>query len=364
MQERAAAMSAPSPAVTVLMSVYNGERYLSECIDSILNQSFTNFEFLIINDGSNDSTVKIINSYNDPRIRLVHNKKNIGLTKSLNKGIKLVRGKYIARMDGDDISLPHRLETQLKCFDADPSLTLCAGRMRVIDQNGHVTGGIYPAFSNELLCWHLLCWHLLFGNQIAHSCVMVKKEALKKLGGYAEWARRTQDYELWSRMSLEYKMIVIPNTLVYWRYHQSGISQAYSEEQKQTELTICHYSLRRLTGLPINRDFSIHLRELVRCYNCSIKPYTIDALKQLNRVKLSFNDHYKPDLDTQTEIANKIQTAHLNLIRVALRQLSLRSLIVCFYVFITYPNRTILESIRLGCRLINKMLDHFQDRYK
>ncbi|MCK5642227.1 MAG: glycosyltransferase [Gammaproteobacteria bacterium] len=359
MQERAA-MSAPSPTVTVLMSVYNGERYLSECIDSILNQSFTNFEFLIINDGSNDSTVKIINSYNDPRIRLVHNKKNIGLTKSLNKGIKLVRGKYIARMDGDDISLPHRLEIQLKCFDADHSLTLCAGRMRVVDQNGHITGITYPTVSDKLLCWHLLSWHLLFGNQIPHGSVMVKKEALIKIGGYAEWAYTTQDYELWSRMCLKYKMIVIPTTLIHWRQHRSGITQNYSEEQRQSALTICHYSLRRLTGLPINRDFSIHLRELVRCYNCSIKPYTIDALKQLNRVKLSFDDHYKPNLDTQAELAKEIKAAHRNLIKLVVRQLSFRGVMVYLYVLITYPIMAIRESIRLGCRMLDKALNCFK----
>lgn len=345
-----------NPKVSVVMSVYNGEKYFREAIDSILGQTFTNFEFLIINDGSNDSTVKIINSYNDPRIRLVHNEKNIGLTKSLNKGIKLASCKYIARMDADDISLPHRLETQLKCFDADPSLTLCAGRMRVIDENGHVTGGIYPAFSNKLLCWHLLSWHLLFGNQIPHGSVMVKKEAIIKIGGYAEWAYTTQDYELWSRMCLKYKMVVIPTTLIHWRQHRSGITRNYSEKQRQTQLTIIYRSLQRLTGLPINRDFAIHLRELVRCYNYGIKPYTIDALKYLNRIKLSFDDHYKPDLDTQTEIANKIQAAHLNLIRVALRQLSLRSLIVCFYVFITHPTMAILESLRLGCTMLNKAL--------
>lgn len=195
MQKRAA-MSSPSPAVTVLMSVYNGERYLSECIESILNQSFTNFEFLIINDGSNDSTVKIINSYNDPRIRLVHNKKNIGLTKSLNKGIKLASCKYIARMDADDISLPHRLETQLKYFDDDASLTCCGCKFRVIDENGHFIWRIYPTVSDKLIGWELLSWHLLFGNEVAHGSVIIKKEALIGLGGMQKGPNepRTMNY--------------------------------------------------------------------------------------------------------------------------------------------------------------------------
>ena len=361
MQERAAAMSAPSPTVTVLMSVYNGERYLSECVESILNQSFTNFEFLIINDGSNDSTVKIINSYNDPRIRLVHNKKNIGVAKSLNKGIKLASCEYIAKMDADDISVSHRLETQLKYFDADPSLTLCASTMRVIDQNGRLTGEIYPAVSKKLLSWHILSWHLLFGNQIAHSSVMVKKETLMKLGGYGELSKRVLgEYELWSRISFEYKMIVIPKTLIYWRRHESGITQNYSKEQRQTQLTLIHYSLQRLTGLPTNRNLAIHLCELVRRHDFDIKPYTIDALKYLNRIKLSFDEHYKPDLDTQAELAKEIEAAHRNLIRLVVRQLSFRGVIVYLYVLITSPIMAIRESIRLGCRMLDKALNRFK----
>ena len=101
------------PMVTVLMSVYNGEKFLKEAMDSILTQTFTDFEFLIINDGSTDNSVKIIESYNDSRIRLINNEKNLKLIASLNKGISLARGKYIARMDCDDISSPMRLEKEV-----------------------------------------------------------------------------------------------------------------------------------------------------------------------------------------------------------------------------------------------------------
>ncbi len=105
------------PRVTVLMSVYNGEKYLREAIDSILNQTFKDFEFLIIDDGSTDSSADIIRSYTDFRIRLIQNEKNIGLTRSLNKGLKLAKGEYIARMDVDDISLPIRFEKQVSFLD-------------------------------------------------------------------------------------------------------------------------------------------------------------------------------------------------------------------------------------------------------
>src|SRR4030067_2802339 len=106
-----------SPKVTVLMSVYNGEKYLEKAINSILNQTFTDFEFLIVNDGSTDGSVKIIESYNDHRIRLVHNEANIGLINSLNKGLDLAQGEYVARMDCDDISLTERLPKKVSFLE-------------------------------------------------------------------------------------------------------------------------------------------------------------------------------------------------------------------------------------------------------
>ena len=112
------------PTVTVLLSVYNGERYLRESIESILNQTFTDFEFLIINDGSTDDSRRIISSYDDPRIQLIDNEQNIGLSQSLNKGLKLARGTYIARQDADDISEPERLAKQVSYMDRNPHIAL------------------------------------------------------------------------------------------------------------------------------------------------------------------------------------------------------------------------------------------------
>jgi len=108
------------PKVTVLMPVYNAEKYLKEAIGSILGQSFSDFEFLIINDGSTDSSVKIIKSYDDPRIRFIANEKNLGVIPTLNKGFALAQGEFIARMDADDISLPKRLELQADFMDKHP----------------------------------------------------------------------------------------------------------------------------------------------------------------------------------------------------------------------------------------------------
>ena len=121
-----------NPLVTVLMSVYNGEKYLERAIKSILNQTFKDFEFLIINDGSTDNSVKIIQSFNDLRLRLIHNESNIGLIKTLNKGLKLSNGKYIARMDCDDISLPKRLSIQASFMEKYPEIGVCGSWVKII----------------------------------------------------------------------------------------------------------------------------------------------------------------------------------------------------------------------------------------
>jgi len=113
------------PKVTVLMPVYNGEKYLNEAIDSILGQTFKDFKFLIINDGSTDGTADILKSYKDSRIKVTNNEKNIGLTKSLNKGLKMAKSEYIARMDADDISLPTRLQKQVEFMDSHPKVGVC-----------------------------------------------------------------------------------------------------------------------------------------------------------------------------------------------------------------------------------------------
>ena len=155
--------------VSVLMSVYNGDRYLREAIDSILNQTLDNFEFIIIDDGSTDASNQIIKSYRDPRLKMVKNKENIGLTKSLNIGIGLCCGEYIARMDADDISLPKRLEIQYKFMDDHPEVGICGTLNRGIENN-KVGISKYPEDHDSIYCM------LLFQNVFDHSTLMMSKK--------------------------------------------------------------------------------------------------------------------------------------------------------------------------------------------
>ena len=159
------------PKVTVLMSVYNGEKHLREAIDSILNQTFGDFEFLIINDGSTDRTADILQSYQDSRIKIIHNEKNIGLTKSLNKGLKLAKGEYLARMDADDISYPNRLEVQYEYMEKNPNVGIVGSWNDVIDDIGNTIGFWKCNYSSEEIYYILN-----FRNCLTHCSVLFKKE--------------------------------------------------------------------------------------------------------------------------------------------------------------------------------------------
>jgi len=138
------------PVISVLMPVFNAEKDLRQAIDSILNQSFTDFEFLIINDGSTDDSVNIIRSFTDPRIRLIQNPQNLGLVPTLNRGLAEACGKYIARMDADDISEPERFASQIVLLEKTPA-DICGGLFRIIDSEGKVTGNVSVPFQSDEL---------------------------------------------------------------------------------------------------------------------------------------------------------------------------------------------------------------------
>jgi len=218
-----------NPRVTVLMPVYNGETYLAEAIESILNQTFTDFEFLIIDDGSTDNTWDILSNFNDSRIRLVKNNQNMGITKTLNKGLQLARGNYVARMDADDICFPERLQRQKAFLDENLNFAMVGSWIEVIDEIGRKIKRIrFPIVS------YLLRWRLLYTNTFAHSAVMFRKNAVLGISGYLDNCRHAEDYDLWSRLSMHWEVANIPAVLVSWRFCEESISVKNAKKQKET----------------------------------------------------------------------------------------------------------------------------------
>jgi len=226
-----------NPKITVLMSVYNGEKYLREAMDSILNQTFKDYEFIIVNDGSTDRTLGILQSYRDPRIRIINNQENIGLTKSLNEGLKLAKGEYIARQDADDLSLPGRLARQLSFMEAHPEVGGLGTWADIIDAQGKRLRTVQgPANHDEI------CAHLLIHNPFVHTSMFVRRQTLEKAGGYQENLRYAQDYDLWWRLSQVRRVAVIPQALVQRREHIPG-GIAHQHVREQTE-SACQTALK------------------------------------------------------------------------------------------------------------------------
>ncbi|MDZ7587408.1 MAG: glycosyltransferase family 2 protein [Patescibacteria group bacterium] len=216
-----------NPKITVLMPVHNGERYLRKAIYSVLNQSFKDFEFLIINDVSTDNSKKIILSYDDKRIRYIENKKNLGLTKSLNNGLKITKGEYIARQDADDVSAPERLEKQLRFLDTYPDYAVVGSFTKIIDEKSKVICQLErPIYFPEIKR------ALMIDNCITHGSVMIRKKCLLKIGFYDEEMKRSQDYELWLRLSEKYKLATLSEYLYSWRRHKENIEAKFLSEQK------------------------------------------------------------------------------------------------------------------------------------
>ena len=233
-----------NPKVTVLMSVYNGEKYLQEAIDSILGQTFKDFEFLIVNDGSTDKTEEILKSYNDPRIKIIDNEKNIGLTKSLNKGLKLTRGEYIARMDADDVSMPERLEKEVVFLDNNKNMGLVGTYYFETNENGKVLYITRPLNDSKALKEKLLMI-----NQFGHGSVMFKKECIEKVGLYRREFKSAQDYDLWLRISEKYNIANLPEPLYKRRLNIDSISVNKKKQQdKYAKLAIEFSKERKLFG--------------------------------------------------------------------------------------------------------------------
>jgi len=208
-----------NPKVTVLMSVYNGEKYLREAIDSILAQTFKNFEFLIVNDGSTDKTAEILKSYKDSRIKIISNEKNIGLTKSLNKGLKAAKGNYIARQDADDVSMPERLEKEVEFLEQNRNVGLVGTDYLFINEKGKVVH-IVKCLNGS----RELKEKLLEGNQFGHGSVMLRRECIDEVGTYREEFKFAQDYDFYLRIAEVYDVANISEPLYQWRINVKSVS--------------------------------------------------------------------------------------------------------------------------------------------
>lgn len=274
-----------NPLVTVLMPVYNGEKYLEEAIKSILNQTFKYFEFLIVDDGSTDKSAEIIASFNDARIRLERNEVNLGLIKTLNKGFKLSKGKYIARMDCDDISLPKRLSIQTSFMEKNREIGVCGSWVKIIGLKQSFISK-YPQNHEEARAY------LLFNTPFAHPAVIIRKEIIEKYQlEYDENYKHAEDYELWSRIIEHTKISNIPKVLLHYRMHPESASKKNSSIQAENSNRIRLRLLKQLNINPMPTELDIH-RRFIRPDYLNPKDFISQLEEWLNRI-LSANEKEK-----------------------------------------------------------------------
>ena len=256
--------------ISVLMSVYNADKYLTEAMDSILAQTYSDFEMIVVNDKSTDESGDILTAFaqKDPRIVILENAQNIGLTKSLNRGLAIAKGEYVARMDADDISAPDRFEKQVAFLDAHPDYSFVSCIGRYIDENGNPERlRPFPETNEEIYAM------MPKVDAVMHPGVMFRREDIARIGNYCEDFRVVQDYDLWFRgMAAGYKFYNIQEPLVLFRRDESY------NTRKSTAYRLVDYQVRkkgyRINKVPLHKRIYL-LVPLALAY---IPPKVVDKL--------------------------------------------------------------------------------------
>jgi glycosyltransferase involved in cell wall biosynthesis len=227
------------PSVSVILSVHDGEAYLGEAVASVLEQTFTDFEFIVVDDGSTDRTPDILASFSDPRL-VVITQPNAGLTISLNRALRRSRGELIARMDADDVALPERFERQAAYLNAHPEVGLLGTGALEIAPSGEVVGTIVPPENDSEIRRALIR-----RNPFVHSSIMARRLVIERAGGYDERLPVAQDYDLWMRVAALTRMANLTEPLVRRRLLPGRVSLARDSERLRAEITVKWRAVRR-----------------------------------------------------------------------------------------------------------------------
>lgn len=238
--------------VTVLMPAYNCAHYVARSIKSILKQTFSDFEFLIIDDGSTDNTDEVILSFSDERINYIHNERNLGVAKTLNHGLKLAKGEYIVRMDSDDISRPMRIERQVKFMDNNPSIGISGTFTRLF-------GSQLPVINRRPTGPSVVDAFMVFDNPISHPTAILRRQLFTENNIlYDPHFNRTEDYELWCRCRGIFLLDNLPEQLVMMRIHKKSVTGKFGEIMRHQTENVLRKQLRTLDVSPNQEELSFH----------------------------------------------------------------------------------------------------------
>ena len=243
------------PTVSAVLPVYNCPQYVGQAIESILSQTFSDFELIIIDDGSTDQTPDVLRRYDDRRIRLI-SQNNHGLSATLNRGIELATGRYIARQDQDDFSYPNRFAKQVAYLDEHPSCAIVGTWAEIVRQDGGSRGHHKHPSDNSSLQYELL-----LNNPFVHSSVMLRRSALDHVGLYSVDKRRQppEDYELWSRLARHYGVANIPEVLHVYREVPGSMSRDGIAPFLERVIRISSENVAAATGLPYDDERVVNI---------------------------------------------------------------------------------------------------------
>lgn len=273
--------------ISVIMPVYNAEKYLKSSIESVLAQSYKNYEFIIVNDGSTDASIDIIQEFKDPRIKCISNEKNSGIVYTLNKGLSISNGEFIARIDADDLCCADRFETQVGFLIKNKRIGLCSGHIIKINDFGEEMGKVKFPISNEACNLKFL-----FGNPIAHPASMFRKSLALKVGGYTAGSEPAEDLDLWLKLSNITKIENIDKVLIYYRVHANNYS-TIKREKYVNKLTTIFNKEEKLKRLIKPEFLNYHFRMIIGTWN---EKTSYDELKKVRLWKqclLKNNDDLK-----------------------------------------------------------------------
>lgn len=230
------------------MPVHNGARYLLAAVDSVLAQTHTDFEFIIIDDASQDETPALLAQLTDPRIRVITNGRNLGIAASLNHALSVATGRYIARMDADDLCMPERFARQVAFLDQHPNVGVVGTGAEVIDETGASRGNTHPLVLTD----GAIRWLNFFGNPFIHPTVMMRRDVLVAVGGYDTAFVSAQDRDLWDRLLGITQGANLPDILLKQRIHSHNVSVTRSREQMANVVKVGQRACAALLGKEID----------------------------------------------------------------------------------------------------------------
>jgi glycosyltransferase involved in cell wall biosynthesis len=286
------------PAISVVLPVYNAQDYILDAVNSILGQTFNDFELIVIDDASSDRSPEIVASLPDPRIRLIRNGKNCGLVESLNIGLRVATGVYVARMDHDDIALPDRLARQFEFLEANSKVAVVGTGYQLIDAYARPSL-IYspPKTPVEVE------WAMPFVCPVAHPTVMMRRSIISSLGGYSESAHFAEDYDLWERVLRHADISNVPEVLLLLRKHTKNMTNIWSSENARMAARV---SLRRLNFL-LGNDVEIDVAQCISSQGSAYQVKAMSAVKVIERLLAEFcSKHAKVPSSVKRDAAKRI----------------------------------------------------------